>query len=104
MDSKKLNIIKQNLLITQFIFIIEGYIEYILLNKIKKNTKMNKTSIIDLMEKHMIKFFLINKNNKKNINNIIKILELIIKNVIPLITLYYEKKELKNVQEQNELI
>jgi len=31
MYTKKLNIIKQNLLITQFIFIIEGYIEYFLL-------------------------------------------------------------------------
>ena len=95
MDTKKINIIKQNLLITQFIFIIEGYIEHLLLKKLKTNTKFNKTSILDLMDKYLIKFFLINKNNKKNINTVIKILELIIKSAISSISIEYERIRVK---------
>jgi IS4 transposase len=95
MDSKKLHIIEQNLLVTQFIFIIEGYIEFLLLKKIKDNKKINKTSVFDLMEKYIIKFLIISKSNKKNVNKIIKILELIVKNVITQNTINYEKKRIK---------
>jgi hypothetical protein len=95
MDSKKLHIIEQNMLVTQFIFIIEGYIEFLLLKKIKDNKKINKSSVFDLMEKYIIKFLIISKSNKKNINKIIKILELIVKNVITQIIINYEKKRIK---------
>ncbi len=95
MDSKHLHIINQNILITQFIFILEGYIEFLLSNQIKKNNKCNKSSVLDLMDKYIIKFFLISKNNKKNVNKILKILELIIKSVISKIIIKYDKPRIK---------
>ena len=44
MNNKNYEYIKQNIAITQFIFLISGYIQYILNKKISKNKMLNNTS------------------------------------------------------------
>ena len=46
MNNKNYEYIKQNIAITQIIFLTSGYIQYILKKKIKKNQIFNNTSLI----------------------------------------------------------
>jgi len=82
MESKSLNIIKQNILVSQFIFLLENYIELILKKEKKENKKFNKSTFIDMLNKYLLKYFIINKNNKKTLNAINNILIIIIKSII----------------------
>jgi hypothetical protein len=82
MNSKSINIIMQNIYVTQFIFILESYIEFLLNKYIKKDHKLNRSTLLNVMEKYLIKHLLFNKNNKKIINDINDILNIIIKNII----------------------
>ena len=74
MESKSKNIILQNILATQFIFLLEGYIEHLMTDELNKNKKFNRSSFIDIMHKYLIKHILISKNSKKTIKLINKIL------------------------------
>lgn len=82
MESKTLNIIKQNIYVTQFIFLLEGYLEFLIDKELKSNKKLNKSSFIVLLHNYLIKHLLISKNNKKTSNLIIKILLNLTKNMI----------------------
>ena len=82
MESKSLNVITQNVLVTQFIFLLEGYFESLMVDELKKNKKFNKSSFIDIMHNYLIKHLLISKNNKKTLNTITKILLVIVSKMI----------------------
>ena len=82
MNSKSINIIMQNMYTTQFIFILESYIEFLLNKYIKNDYKLNKSTLLNVMEKYLLKHLLFDKNNKKIINIINDILNIIIKNII----------------------
>jgi len=82
MESKSLNIIQQNIYATQFIFLLESYLESLMYNELKTNKKFNKSSFIHLLHDYLIKHLLISKNNKKTSNLIIKILSNLTKNMI----------------------
>lgn len=82
MEAKSLNIILQNILTTQFIFLLEGYLELLMVNELKKNKKFNKSSFINLMHNYLIKHLLISKNSKKILNIINKILLIIVNKII----------------------
>ena len=82
MESKSLNVITQNILVTQFIFLLEGYFESLMVDELKKNKKFNKSSFIDIMHNYLIKHLLISKNNKKTLNIITKILLVIVSKMI----------------------
>ena len=82
MNSKSINIIIQNMYVTQFIFILESYIEFLLNKYIKNDHKLNKSTLLNVMEKYLIKHLLFDKNNKKIINSINDILNIIIKSII----------------------
>ena len=86
MESKSLNIIQQNIYATQFIFLLEGYLESLMYNELKTNKKLNKSSFIHLLHDYLIKHLLVSKNNKKTSNLIIKILLNLTKNMIKQIT------------------
>ena len=50
MNNKNYKYIKQNISIIQFLFLISGYIQYILNKKIKKNKMLNIRSLIALIK------------------------------------------------------
>jgi len=83
MNTKNINFVKQNILITQFMFIIEGYIEYILNKKINKKNKMiNRTKSFESLKNKLL--YLILKNSSIQ-NNILEITKLILAIIITLI-------------------
>jgi hypothetical protein len=82
METKSLNLIKQNIYATQFIFLLEGYFEYLIHHELNNNKKINKSSFIDLFHNYLIKHLLLSKNNKKTSNTVIKILLNLIKGMI----------------------
>lgn len=82
MEAKSLNIIKQNISVTQFIFLLESYLELILDKEKKENKKFNKSTFIDIINKYLLKYFIINKSSKKTLNVINNILLIIIKSII----------------------
>lgn len=82
MNSKSINIIMQNIYVTQFLFILESYIEFLLKKYIKNDHKLNKSTLLNVLEKYLIKHLLFDKNNKKIINAINDILNIIIKSII----------------------
>lgn len=82
MESKSLNIIQQNISASQFTFLLEGYLEFLIDRELKSNKKINKSSFISLLHNYLIKHLLMSKNNKKTSNTIIKILLTLTKNMI----------------------
>jgi len=82
METKSLNLIKQNIYASQFIFLLEGYFEYLIHNELKNNKKINKSSFLDSFHNYLIKHLLLGKNNKKTSNAVIKILLNTIKGMI----------------------
>ena len=90
MNTKNINFVKQNILITQFMFIIEGYIEYILNKKIdKKNKMINRTKSFESLKNKLL--YLIFKNSSVQ-NNILKITKLILAIIITLIEIKLNSK------------
>lgn len=82
MNNKNYEYIKQNITITQFIFLTSGYIQYILNKKINKNKMLNNTSVIASIKNKLIYYLL--KNNVKNKEKIIiSLLVKLIKSIIP---------------------
>ena len=79
MNTKNIKYVKQNILITQFIFIIEGYIEYILNKKINKKNKMiNRTKSFESLKNKLLYLILKNSLIQNNIPEIIKLILAII--------------------------
>jgi hypothetical protein len=69
MNNKNYEYIKQNIAITQFIFLISGYIQYILNKKITKNKMLNNKSLITSIKNKLIYYLL--KNDIKDKEKII---------------------------------
>jgi hypothetical protein len=80
MNNKNVDYIKQNLLITQFVFILESYMEYILNKKIDKNKMINKTSAFVSLKNKLLYCILFDKSNNK-INKIITLLLKLLKTI-----------------------
>ena len=95
MNSKSINIIMQNMYVTQFLFILESYIEFLLNKYVKNDYKLNKSTLLNVMEKYLIKHLLFNKNNKKIINSINDILNIIIKSIIKIKVIKEAKPRIK---------
>lgn len=89
MNNKNYEYVKQNIAITQFIFLTSGYIQYILNKKIKKNQMLNNTSLLLSIKEKLIYCLL---NNTTKYNKIIILLNKLIKSVI-LITITTTHKE-----------
>ena len=90
MNTKNINFVKQNILITQFMFIIEGYIEYILNKKIdKKNKMINRTKSFESLKNKLL--YLIFKNSSVQ-NNILEITKLILAIIITFIAGHFRVK------------
>jgi hypothetical protein len=79
MNNKNYEYVKQNIAITQFIFLTSGYIQYILNKKIKKNQMLNNTSLLLSIKEKLIYCLL---NNTTKYNKIIILLNKLIKSVI----------------------
>jgi len=58
MNNKNYEFIKQNIAITQFIFLTSGYIQYILNKKISKNKMLNTTTLITSIKNKLIFYLL----------------------------------------------
>ena len=90
MNTKNIKYVKQNILITQLIFIIEGYIEYILSKKIdKKNKMINRTKSFESLKNKLL--YLILKNSLIQ-NNIPEIIKLILAIIITLLEIKFNFK------------
>ena len=73
-ESKNYNILTQNIYQTQFILVLEGYIQYLLKNFKNADKKFNKTTSFGIMESHILKIFLYDKKiNKKTMKKLIDI-------------------------------
>ena len=92
MNNKNYKYIKQNISIIQFLFLISGYIQYILNKKIKKNKMLNIRSLITLIKNKLI-FHLLNNELKDKNKIIIKLLEKLFKCLIPkIISIIYKER------------
>ena len=98
-DNKNYEYIKQNLLITQFIFLISGYIQYILNKQIKKNSKLNITGLMTSLKNKLIYYLL--KNDIKYMDEIIKILNKLIKCILKEIETIKFKKRIRKRPQKN---
>jgi hypothetical protein len=93
MNNKNYKYIIQNISIIQFLFLISGYIQYILNKKINKNKMLNVRSLIALIKNKLI-FNLLNNELKDTDKIIIKLLEKLLKCLIPkIISIIYNKKK-----------
>jgi hypothetical protein len=100
MNNKNYEYIKQNIAITQFIFLTSGYIQYILKKKIKKNQIFNNTSLITSI-KHKLIYYLLNCTKKCNKIKIIELLNKLIKSIIPKILTQKYKNRIKKRPQKN---
>lgn len=101
MDTKNINFVKQNILITQTIFIILSYMEYILNKKINKNEMINKTAAFESLKNKLL--FLLLKN-KENVNNkkILELLKILINFLVKIIrTIKYKERIRKRPQKNH---
>jgi hypothetical protein len=100
MNNKNYEYIKQNILITQFVFLVSGYMQYILNKKIDKSTMLNNTCLFTSLKNKLI-YYLLNENIKDRDKKIIRLLMTLIKYTIKkIITHIYKerirKKPIKN--------
>ena len=82
-DSKNINIIKQNIYATQFILILESFLEKSI--KIDKDYYLNKNDMFKTINEFLLISLIyqtLNKTKQKNINEIIKTLLLLSKSII----------------------
>jgi hypothetical protein len=101
MNNKNYKYIKQNISIIQFLFLISGYIQYILNKKIKKNKMLNIRSLITLIKNKLI-FHLLNNELKDKDKIIIKLLEKLFKCLIPkIISIIYKERIRKRPQKNH---
>jgi len=98
-DNKNYEYIKQNLLITQFIFLISGYTQYILNKHIKKDSKLNITGLMTSLKNKLIYYLL--KNDVKYMDKIIKILTKLIKCIIIEVETIEFKKRIRKRPQKN---
>lgn len=84
MNNKNINYINQNIQITHFLFIIESYINNLLLKSSKdKNKKVKKSNILASLQDKLL-HFIINENSS-NIKKILEKLTKLLKNLILII-------------------
>jgi len=101
MDTKNINFVKQNILITQTIFIIESYMEYILNKKINKNKMINKTAAFESLKNKLLFLLLKNKDNTNN-KKILELLEILINFLVEIIkTIKYKERIRKRPQKNH---
>jgi hypothetical protein len=100
MDTKNINYIKQNILVTQTIFIVESYMEYILSKKINKNKMINKTAAFESLKNKLLFLLLKNKDNKNN-KKIMELLKILIIFVIEIITIIKYKNRIRKRPQKN---
>ena len=91
MYNKNVNYIKQNLLITQFVFVLESYMEYILNKKINKNYMINKKCSFASLKNKLL-YYIFFDLSKNKITKIITILIKLLK------TKYKIKKTVEHTQ------
>lgn len=100
MNNKNYEYIKQNIAITQFIFLTSGYIQYILNKKISKNKMLNNTSLITSIKNKLI-YFLLKNNMKDNEKIIITLLNKLIKCIFPKTTTTIHKDRIRKRPQKN---
>ena len=101
MNNKNVDYIKQNLLITQFAFILESYMEYILNKKIDKTQMINKTSAFTSLKNKLLYLIFFDKSKNK-INKIIALLIKLLKTIFKIIkTIEYKKRIRKRPQKNH---
>lgn len=100
MNNKNYLYIEQNVLVTQFIFIVSGYIQYILNKKIMKGKAISNTSLFTSLKNKLIYCILNNKNKNLQIL-IMKMLKKILKSIIKKTTLTLHKKRIRKRPQKN---
>lgn len=99
MENKNVNYIKQNILITHFIFIIESYINNYLEHYIKNDKRINKASLIESLRNKLL--YLIFYHNEKNEKLIMKIMNKLLKILIKIIKIIEYKPRIKKRPQKN---
>ena len=101
MNNKNYEFIKQNIAITQFIFLTSGYIQYILNKKISKNKMLNTTTLITSIKNKLI-FYLLKNNLKENEKIIITLLNKLFKCILlKSVTIKYKNRIRKRPQKNH---
>ncbi len=106
MYNKNINFINQNIFITQFIFILESYLENILKKYMLKNNtvKLNKSVIFESLKNKLFSLIINynkNKNSKESTLEIIRLLLKLIKFVIKKISTVEYKPRLRKRPQKN---
>lgn len=101
MNNKNYEYIKQNILITQYIFLISGYIQYILNKKIDDSRMLNNSCIFTSLKNKLI-YYLLNENINNRDERIITLLTKLTNYTIKkIITIKYIKRERKRPPKTN---
>jgi hypothetical protein len=103
MDNKNIEFIKQNIAITQLIFIIESYLTKILNKYNQSNKQINKKCLLESLRNKLL-YYLLNKDDltNKDMNIIIKILNKILSILlIKQITIKYKERIKKRPQKNH---
>ena len=103
MNNKNINYVNQNIQITHLLFIIESYINNLLIKSSKdKNKKVKKSNIVASLQDKLL-FFIINED-KSDIKKILEKMTKLLKNVIKVIKTDEHKPRQKNVHKQITII
>ena len=100
MNNKNYEYIKQNIAITQFIFLISGYIQYILNKKISKNKMLNNTSLLTSIKNKLI-YYLLKKRMKDKEKIIIGLLKKLFKCLLPKTITIKHKNRIRKRPQKN---
>jgi len=100
MNNKNVDYIKQNLLITQFTFILESYLEYILNKKIDNTKMINKTCAFTSLKNKLL-YCLFYDKSKNKINKIISLLLKLLKTIFKIIKIIEHKKRIRKRPQKN---
>lgn len=100
MNNKNYEYIKQNIAITQFIFLISGYIQYILNKKISKNKMLNNTSLLTSIKNKLI-YYLLKKRIKDKEKIIIGLLKKLFKCLLPKTITIKHKNRIRKRPQKN---
>jgi len=98
LKSKSLNTIKQDVCAIHFISIFSSYLELLLKDYIKDNTKykINRRTTTDTLVNHLLKLLFYNKFSKKNIRKLYKLLGIIKNTLVRIRKNRHYKREYKH--------
>jgi hypothetical protein len=100
MNNKNYEYIKQNILVTQFTFIVSGYIQYILSKKIAKGKAISNTSLFTSLKNKLV-YYILNDKIKDRNTLIVTLLKKLLKSIIKKITLLIHKERIRKRPQKN---